>query len=71
VQLPDGTRVRISRALGLRVNGVVFEGHGIPPHIFSTPTLDDLLAGRDAALDIAKEWILSGKEIPERSQALP
>jgi len=71
VNLPDGTRVRISRALGLRANGVVFEGHGIPPHIFSTPTLDDLRKGRDAPLDIAKEWILSGKDIPSRSQSLP
>lgn len=67
VRLPHGTRVRISRALGLRANGVVFEGHGIPPHIFSTPTLDDLCNGRDAALDIAKEWILSGRDIPSRS----
>lgn len=70
-RLPDGTRVRISRALGLRANGVVFEGHGIPPHIFSTPSLDDLREGRDAALDIAKEWILSGRDIPSRSQPLP
>ncbi len=71
VNLPDGTRVAISRALGLRANGVVFEGHGIPPHIFSTPTLDDLRTGRDAAFDIAKEWILSGRDIPSRSQQLP
>lgn len=71
VRLPDGTRVAISRALGLRVNGVVFEGHGIPPHIFSTPTLDDLRKGRDAALEIAKEWILSDKDVPARSQSLP
>ncbi len=71
VQLSDGTRVAISRALGLRVNGIVFEGHGIPPHIFSVPTLDDLHKGRDAALDIAKDWILSGKDIPSRSQPLP
>jgi hypothetical protein len=28
-------------------------GHGIPPHIFSTPTLEDLRAGRDAALELA------------------
>jgi carboxyl-terminal processing protease len=71
VTLLDGTRVAISRALGLRANGVVFEGHGIPPHIFSTPTLDDLRTGRDAALDIAREWILSGRNIPSRSQQLP
>lgn len=71
VNLPDGTRVRISRALGLRANGVVFEGHGIPPHIFSTPTLDDLREGRDAGLETAKEWIVSGKDIPSRSQPLP
>jgi len=66
VTLPDGTRVAISRALGLRANGVVFEGHGIPPHIFSTPTLADLRAGRDAALETAKEWILSGAKVPSR-----
>jgi len=71
VNLPDGTRVAISRALGLRANGVVFEGHGIPPHILSTPTLADLRGGRDAALELAREWILSGREVPPRSQMLP
>ncbi len=71
VRLPDGTSVAISRALGLRANGVVFEGHGIPPHIFSTPTIDDLHNGRDAVLDTAKEWILSGRDVPSRSQQLP
>ncbi|HEY5912597.1 MAG TPA: S41 family peptidase [Verrucomicrobiae bacterium] len=71
VNLPDGTRVAISRALGLRVNGVVFEGHGIPPHIYSAPTLKDLREGRDAALEAAKEWIGSGKDLPPRTQPLP
>ena len=70
IKLPDGTRVAISRALGLRVNGIMFEGHGIPPHIYATPTISDLRTGRDAALDIAKEWIGSGKELPPRVQAL-
>ncbi|MDP2895979.1 MAG: S41 family peptidase [bacterium] len=70
VQLSDGTRVAISRALGLRVNGIVFEGHGIPPHIFSVPTLDDLRKGRDAALETAKDWILSDKNVPSRTQPL-
>jgi C-terminal processing protease CtpA/Prc len=64
VTLRDGTTVRISRALGLRANGVVFEGHGIPPHITSTPSLEDLRVGRDAALDTAKEWLLSAKPVP-------
>jgi len=71
VSLPDGTKVRISRALGLRANGVVFEGHGIPPHIVSEPTLDDLRYGRDAALQIAQDWILSDKPVPARAQPLP
>jgi carboxyl-terminal processing protease len=62
--LSDGTRFAVSRALGLRANGIVFEGHGIPPHIFSTPSLADLREGRDAALDIAKKWILSGDPVP-------
>ncbi len=70
IELPDGTRVAISRALGLRANGVVFEGRGIPPHIYSSPTLSDLREHRDAALEIAKEWIGSGKEPPPRSQPL-
>ncbi|HOW69689.1 MAG TPA: S41 family peptidase [Phycisphaerae bacterium] len=70
VTLPDGTQLRISRALGLRANGVVFEGHGIPPHIVSTPTLDDLRTGRDAALEIGKEWILSNKTVPSRFQSI-
>lgn len=71
VNLPDGTRVRISRALGLRANGVVFEGHGIPPHLYATPTLEDLRQGRDHALTLAQEWIISGKDLPARSQPLP
>ncbi len=71
VKLPDGTRIAISRALGLRANGVVFEGHGIPPHIYSAPTLKDLRESRDAALEIAKDWIASGKDLPSRTQPLP
>ena len=70
VKLSDGTRVAISRALGLRANGVVFEGHGIAPHIYSAPTLNSLREGRDAALDIAKEWIESGKDLPSHMQPL-
>ncbi len=70
VELPDGTRVAISRALGLRANGVVFEGHGIPPHFYSAPTLKDLREGRDAALEIARDWIGSGKNLPPRTQPL-
>lgn len=70
VTLSDGTRVVISRALGLRANGVVFEGLGIPPHILLSPTLDDLRQGRDVVLDAAKRWILSGKPVPARSQSL-
>jgi carboxyl-terminal processing protease len=70
VKLPDGTRVAISRALGLRANGVVFEGHGIPPHIYSAPTLKDLREGRDGALEIAKDWIGSRKGLPPRTQPL-
>jgi carboxyl-terminal processing protease len=71
VTLCDGTKVAISRALGMRANGIVFEGHGIPPHIFSTPSIQDLRDGRDAALELSKAWILSGKPTPERHQPLP
>lgn len=70
VKLPDGTRVAISRALGIRANGVVFEGHGIPPHILSTPSLDDLRQGRDPALEIATKWLLSDEGVPPRVQPL-
>jgi C-terminal processing protease CtpA/Prc len=71
VQLSDGTRVAISRALGLRVNGIVFEGHGIPPHVEALPTLADLRTGRDDALETAKDWILSNRDLPSRTQPLP
>jgi C-terminal processing protease CtpA/Prc len=71
VTLCDGTKVAISRALGLRANGIVFEGHGIPPHILSTPSIQDLRDGRDAALELSKVWLLSGQPIPERRQPLP
>ncbi|MHC4084706.1 MAG: LamG-like jellyroll fold domain-containing protein [Planctomycetota bacterium] len=70
VTLPDGSKVGISRALGIRANGIVFEGHGIPPHIEITPTIEDLRNGRDPALEIAKEWIVSGSNVPARSQPL-
>jgi len=70
VKLPDGTRVAISRALGIRANGVVFEGHGIPPHVFSTPTLEDLRQGRDPAVEVAANWIVSNQALPPRAQPL-
>ena len=70
VTLPDGSKVRISRALGIRANGIVFEGHGIPPHIEITPTIEDLRNGRDPALETTKEWIVSGSNVPARSQPL-
>jgi carboxyl-terminal processing protease len=64
VTLCDRTKVAISRALGLRANGVVFEGHGIPPHLVSSPSLDHLRHGRDAALEMAETWLLSGDPVP-------
>lgn len=70
VTLCDGTKAVISRALGLRANGVVFEGHGLPPHLFAQPSLSDLRQGRDAALELAQDWLLSGKPLPVRSQPL-
>ena len=70
VTLCDGTKVVISRALGVRANGVVFEGHGLPPHIYASASLSDLRQGRDAALDQAKEWLLSAKPLPPRKQPL-
>jgi len=70
ITLPDGSMVRISRALGIRANGIVFEGHGIPPHIEITPTIEDLRNGRDPALEIVKEWIVSGSNVPARNQPL-
>jgi hypothetical protein len=71
VELPDGTQVAISRALGIRANGVVFEGHGIPPHTWSAPTISDLRAGRDSALALAQEWLDSDRPVPARSPSLP
>jgi len=66
VTLIDGTKVVISRALGVRVNGVVFEGHGIPPHIIASPSLEDLRQNRDPALEQAKQWLLSNDPVPPR-----
>ncbi len=70
VNLGDGTQVMISRALGIRANGVVFEGLGLPPHITLAPTLEDLRHGRDPVLERAKEWVLSNQPIPARIQPL-
>ena len=71
VSLPGGVVVRISRAFGCRVNGIIFEGHGIPPHIYCPLTQEDIRNGRDAALEAAVKWILSDKKLPARSQSLP
>ena len=54
-----------------RANGIVFEGHGIPPHVFSAPTLENLREDRDVALEIAEAWILSDEGLPPRTQPLP
>jgi carboxyl-terminal processing protease len=70
VTLGDGTQVMISRALGIRANGVVFEGLGIPPHISLAPTLDQLRNGQDPVLERAKEWVLSNQPVPARIQPL-
>ncbi len=70
VELPDGSRVRISRALGVRANGVVFEGHGIPPHLFCAPTIAGLRSGGDAALELGRDWLLSDRPVPDRSMRL-
>ena len=71
VTLCDGTQVRISRALGIRSNGVVFEGHGIPPHLEVMPTLHDVRTGTDRTLELAAEWLLSNRPLPPHSQELP
>jgi carboxyl-terminal processing protease len=70
VTLCDGTKLVISRAVGFRANGVMFEGHGIPPHILAIPSLEDLRQGRDAAVNIAQTWLLSAAPVPARSQPL-
>ncbi len=40
------------------------------PHIYASASLSDLRQDRDAALELAKEWILSAKPAPERNQPL-
>lgn len=75
VALPSGAVVLISRAIGIRACGVVFEGHGIPPHIEVRPDPEKIEAGIDVVLEEAlkalEEWIEKGEiQLPKRFQPI-
>lgn len=72
VSLPSGAVVRISRAISIRACGIVFEGHGIPPHI---EVGSEPQKGGDPALKetlrALEGWIRSGHiAFPQRFQIL-
>lgn len=70
VTLPSGAVVRISRAIGFRANGIVFEGHGIPPHIEVKPKVgSDIIL--ETAVKVLEKWIKKGKtQLPLRYQVI-
>jgi carboxyl-terminal processing protease len=60
--LPDGGGVRISETGFISNHGARMEGHPTVPVIRVAPTLADLRAGRDVALDEAHRRLLAGRQ---------
>jgi carboxyl-terminal processing protease len=70
VALPDGGQASVAFADFVRANGQRIEGAGVRPDIGVMPTLADVGAGRDAALERALEVLgratASGSRLPPR-----
>jgi carboxyl-terminal processing protease len=60
--LPDGGGVRVSETGFISTRGARMEGHPTVPVIRVAPTLADLRAGRDVALDEAHRRLLAGRQ---------
>jgi len=59
-RLPNGDRFQYPTARFEFPSGTVVEGVGVIPDVEIRLTRDSLLAGRDAVLDAAVEWVRSG-----------
>ncbi|OIN59549.1 hypothetical protein BLX24_11060 [Arsenicibacter rosenii] len=55
--MPGGGSARICTKRDTYADGTDFVGIGVKPDIEVNPTLTDLMAGRDAALDKAVQWV--------------
>ena len=58
-KLPNGDGFQCAAANYISEGGKVLEGIGVTPDVEAPPTRELLLAGRDAALDAALDWIHS------------
>jgi carboxyl-terminal processing protease len=57
LKLPNGDMFMHMTAQHVRANGTDVEGNGIEPDVSTPPTRESLLAGKDAALEAALEWL--------------
>jgi carboxyl-terminal processing protease len=57
--LPNGDRFQYATADYVSAGGKRLEGLGVTPDVIAPPDRQDLLAGRDPALDAAVKWIQS------------
>ncbi|MGI8991233.1 MAG: S41 family peptidase [Bryobacteraceae bacterium] len=58
-KLPNGDGFQYARASYTSEDGKTLEGTGVTPDVEIAPTRETLLAGRDAVLDVAVQWILA------------
>jgi hypothetical protein len=70
VELGGGVRLFISRTFPIHSGGIPSPQLGIAPHLWVLPTLDDLRAGKDAALAAAIAWVSSTDPLPVRLQPI-
>jgi carboxyl-terminal processing protease len=61
IRLPNGDGLQYAEATYTSRNGLVLEGAGVTPDVLVKHTRESLLAGKDAALDAAVDWIKSKK----------
>lgn len=64
-KLPSGDGFQYAVANYISQNGKPLEGEGVVPDTVVAHTRASLLAGKDAPLDAALEWIYAQKNIPE------
>lgn len=69
--LPNGDRFQYAVANYVTVKGHTIEGRGVVPDELVAWRLEDLLAGRDAALDAAKRWIMETAAGPRQDTTRP
>ena len=61
IKLPNGDTFQCAIANFVTPKGKVLEGHGVTPDQIVVPTREQLLAGKDPALDLALSWISDGR----------